>query len=331
MKLSNLLILFLIVPLILTQGGFTKSFADATHRLKRHVSQISLIGKWRLLQDSNFVINKKIQMINDVSNQRIKTNDKLSFISSVNDVREAEAYFDSLREGEEPKALYIELYDGKYYQNTTVAVEIDLADMESSRRTDGNINLWANNKTAIVVCMLIRNKEVVARISVHAKIEIYTNAKETDIENENSRFFVKFESSSFSFYVELQYIKDEYNKLAMVQGIYTFLFLFAVYKYKPKRSVYNISEWMILQAFCFVIVASWLFLRVSLEKIDTKLRFVGLCAFVNVALAFFFLRNYEEVLKSFKETYHKIFAGIGVLTYFILCYYFENYITFWIF
>lgn len=99
MKLSNLLILFLTIPLILSQGGFTKSFADATHRLKRHVSQISLIGKWRLLQDSNFVINKKIQMINDVSNQRIKTNDKLSFISSVNDVREAEAYFDSQREG----------------------------------------------------------------------------------------------------------------------------------------------------------------------------------------------------------------------------------------
>lgn len=131
--------------------------------------------------------------------------------------------------------------------------------------------------------------------------------------------------------MELQYIKDEYNKLAMVQGFFTFLFLYAVYKYRPKRSVYNISEWMILQAFCFVIVASWLFLRVSLEKIDTKLRFVGLCAFINVALAFFFLRNYEEVLKSFKETYHKIFAGIGVITYFVLCYYFENYITFWIF
>lgn len=124
MKLSNLLILILVVPLILSQGGFTKSFAEATHRLKKHVSQISLIGKWRLLQDSNFVINKKIQMINDVSNQRIKTNDKLSFISSVNDVREAEAYFDSQREGEEPKALYIELYDGKYYLNTTVALEI---------------------------------------------------------------------------------------------------------------------------------------------------------------------------------------------------------------
>lgn len=64
--------------------------------------------------------------------------------------------------------------------------------MEASRRTDGNINLWANNKSSIVVCMLIRNKEIVARISVNAKIEIYTNAKENDIENENSRFFVKF-------------------------------------------------------------------------------------------------------------------------------------------
>lgn len=53
--------------------------------------------------------------------------------------------------------------------------------MDPSRRADSNINLWANNKTSIVVCMLIRNKEVVARVSVQAKIEIYTNAKENDI------------------------------------------------------------------------------------------------------------------------------------------------------
>jgi hypothetical protein len=79
----------------------------------------------------------------------------------------------------------------------------------------------------------------------------------------------------------------------MVQGVYTFLFLIAVAVFKPKRSVYNISEWMILQAFAFVIVASWMFLRISLEKIDTKLKWVGFCAFVNICLSFFFLRNYE--------------------------------------
>jgi hypothetical protein len=62
----------------------------------------------------------------------------------------------------------------------------------------------------------------------------------------------------------MQYISSEYNKLATVQGIYTLLFLFAVIKFKPKKSVYNISEWMILQAFVFVLVSSWMFLRFSL-------------------------------------------------------------------
>jgi asparagine N-glycosylation enzyme membrane subunit Stt3 len=141
--------------------------------------------------------------------------------------------------------------------------------------------------------MLISNKKIIASVSTHARIEIYTNAKENDLKNENNRFFVKFESNTFSFYVELKYITDQYDQLAKVQGIYTFLFLATLIFFKPKKSLYSISEWMILQAFAFVIVSSWLLIRVSLEKIDTRLRWVGLCAFINICLSFFFLRNYE--------------------------------------
>ena len=58
---------------------------------------------------------------------------------------------------------------------------------------------------------------------------------------------------------------------------------------------------MILQAFAFVIVANWLLLRVSMEKIDTTAKYISLCALVNIVLSFFFMRNYEEILKgSFK-------------------------------
>lgn len=88
---------------------------------------------------------------------------------------------------------------------------------------------------------------------------------------------------------------------------------------------------MILQAFGFTIVVSWLFIRVSLEKIDTSLKFVGLCAFINICLAFFFLRNYEEVLKSFKLTYERLASISALLGYFLLCYFFEESLTFWIF
>ena len=56
----------------------------------------------------------------------MRNNDKLSFIASDTPIREAEAYFDSDREGSVPKTLYIELYDGLYYTNNTVALEIDL-------------------------------------------------------------------------------------------------------------------------------------------------------------------------------------------------------------
>lgn len=73
--------------------------------------------------------------------------------------------------------------------------------MRFSRREDATLNLWSNNQTIIVVCMLIRNKIPISKISVHAKVEIYTNIKENGKDNENSLFFVKFKSNTFSFYL----------------------------------------------------------------------------------------------------------------------------------
>lgn len=131
-------------------------------------------------------------MINEGASQIMRNNDKLSFISSDAPTREAEAYFDSDREGSVPKTLYIELYDGLYYTNNTVALEIGLNQLQASHRSDGNTNLWNNTKPIIVVCMLIQNKQIIAQISTSAVIEIYTNAKESDLKSENNRFYVKF-------------------------------------------------------------------------------------------------------------------------------------------
>jgi hypothetical protein len=293
MIISRLLILLAISVLGVCQGGYNKNFAEAVRSIRSSLNQVSLVGNWKFLQDSNFVINKKIMMINEAASQVMRNSDKLSFISSDATLREVEAYFDSDRQGTEPKTLYIELYDGQYYANNTVALEIDLKQLQASHRADGNTNLWNNTKQIIVVCMLVRNKEIIAQVSTHARIEIFTNATETDLDNANNKFFVKFESSTFSFYAELKHVNDQYNKLADIQGICTFLFFVMLVFFRPKKSLYNISEWMVLQAFAFVIVANWLFIRVSLEKIDTNLKFVGLCAFINICLAFFFLRNYE--------------------------------------
>lgn len=120
---------FLILALILLadcQSGFNKNFANAVNSIRKSLSQVSLVGNWKFLQDSNFVINKKTTMINEGASQIMRNNDKLSFISSDATIREAEAYFDSDQEDSVPKTLYIELYDGLYYTNNTVALEIDL-------------------------------------------------------------------------------------------------------------------------------------------------------------------------------------------------------------
>jgi hypothetical protein len=81
---------------------------------------------------------------------------------------------------------------------------------------------------------------------------------------------------------------------------------------------------MILQAFAFTLAVGWIFIRLSLEKIDTKLRFMGFLSFVNIVLAFFFLRNYEDVVfDSFKQPYQKGLALLAVFGYFVLCYFFH--------
>lgn len=177
-----------------------------------------------------------------------------------------------------------------------MALEISLAGFQASHRFDGNTNLWNKTEPIIIVCMLISNKEIIAQVSTHARIEIYTNAKETDLENKDNRFYIKFESDTISFTANLGFVGNRYSSLVRIQVVLTVTLLIVLVFKKPNKSLYSISEWMILQAFGFVIAISWIFIRVAMEKIDTNLKYVGLCAFINICLALIFLRNYEKVL-----------------------------------
>lgn len=97
MIISRLLILLSAVILSSCQSGFNKNFATAIKTLRTSLSEVSLVGDWKFLQDSNFVINKKVTMINEAASQIMRNNDKLSFISSDSADREAEAYFEADR------------------------------------------------------------------------------------------------------------------------------------------------------------------------------------------------------------------------------------------
>jgi hypothetical protein len=56
---------FLLIPLIICQnGGYIRNFEHAVTTIKVYLTQLSLVGRWKLTQDSNFVMNKKIEMIN---------------------------------------------------------------------------------------------------------------------------------------------------------------------------------------------------------------------------------------------------------------------------
>jgi hypothetical protein len=61
---SKLLLLIILLHLVLSQTGHNTNFEDAVISIRTSLSQMSLVGNWKFLQDSNFVINKKITMIN---------------------------------------------------------------------------------------------------------------------------------------------------------------------------------------------------------------------------------------------------------------------------
>lgn len=88
---------------------------------------------------------------------------------------------------------------------------------------------------------------------------------------------------------------------------------------------------MILQAAAFSLVTSILFIKLAFEKMDTSLRYIGIIAFFNICITFFFLRKYEEVLKSFKGLAGTGLA-LGVLSaYIYACFYYSDSLVFWIY
>jgi hypothetical protein len=65
------------------------------HAMRQAITGRSLLGKWKLTEDSNFVVNSKITMINDLNNQRMVAADKISFLQPATTIREVEGFFES--------------------------------------------------------------------------------------------------------------------------------------------------------------------------------------------------------------------------------------------
>ncbi len=91
----------------------------------------------------------------------------LNFITATNSLREVQAFFQAAQPGKEATGLYLKLYDGKYNQNATVVIQIDLlSNMEKGVQNDGKYVAWSNTKPYFVTCVLLRNRQIVGRFSV---------------------------------------------------------------------------------------------------------------------------------------------------------------------
>lgn len=55
-------------------------------------------------------------------------------------------------------------------------------------------------------------------------------------------------------------VTDEYDNLVKMAALCTGLFLVAVIFFKPKKTVYNLSEWMIVQVAAFVVASNFILL-----------------------------------------------------------------------
>jgi hypothetical protein len=119
--------------------------------------------------------------------------------------------------------------------------------------------------------------------------------------------------------------------LTAVQLASCICFLWTVIKFKP-GSVYSICEWTILQAAGFVLAANGQLFLEGLRLIDTRLWIVAATALVNIVLAFFFLRNYEEVVLNSFNTRVRVFIAVTALSiYLYLAGYFGQNLVFWLY
>jgi hypothetical protein len=74
-------ILAILQILLMWYLGTAKGVEDTAKTIRKHLTQLSLAGKWKLLQDNNFLINKRNEMVNDLSIKRTRSYEKISFLA----------------------------------------------------------------------------------------------------------------------------------------------------------------------------------------------------------------------------------------------------------
>lgn len=133
----------------------------------------------------------------------------------------------------------------------------------------------------------------------------------------STKIDIKFESTTFSFRAFLSPIVNEYNNFLYTVVGCTIAFGLAVWCFQANKSVYNLSEWMIVQVAAFVFATSIILLGQTIKKLDTNLKYVGLCALINIGLSLFFLRKYESVVFNQFNNRNKIIK----LVFFLVIYF----------
>ncbi len=148
----------------------------------------------------------------------------------------------------------------------------------------------------------------------------------------SSKIDIKFESTTFSFRAFLSPIMNQYNNFIYTVVAFTIAFGLSVWCFSTNKSVYNLSEWMIVQIAAFVVSTSIVLLAQTVNTLDTNLKYVGLCALVNIALSLFFLRKYESVVFiQFNNRNKMIKLAIFLAIYFALVIFWQKNLVFWIY
>jgi hypothetical protein len=180
--------------------------------------------------------------------------------------------------------------------------------------------------------LLLKSEELIGKFNAEAKFEIFTNIKAGQELDANSKIWLNFYSSSFIFYADFQPVTTEYDGFAKLMVVFSVLFLVSAIFFKPKRSVYNLSEWMIVQVAAFILTTNFILFSEGLVRLDTNLWVVAVCALFNIALSLFFLRNYEDVVwNEFKYKAKAVFLIIYLIIYFTLVFLYWKSQIFWIY
>lgn len=183
-----------------------------------------------------------------------------------------------------------------------------------------------------LTCELYVNRSAEDKNKTFTHVPSLADWNSADLSALNQSVILTISSSNLNIEAYLRPLTISYLTPGLL-SLACLLYLIIICFFKPKRTMYNISEWLILQQFAFILSASAYYMIVSLKQYDTPLKYLFAIGLIQIVLSLFFLRNYEGVMKSFtlknKLLLLSAFVFLGAYLYLIWHYY--NYVRFWVF